>query len=108
VLNLHVTVAERQVLGTVHEREVAKTIKAILDEQGAFPRPRSGKAVFEGAVIAVDDGLLEILGARICAESYHRCATATGIIQRLGFCDQSLHRQRVAPIRGNVRKRGSA
>lgn len=62
--NLHVTVAERQVLGALHEREVAETIKAILEEQGAFPRPRSGKIVFEGAVITANKGQLDITWAR--------------------------------------------
>lgn len=64
MLNLHVTVAERQALGAVREQEVAETIKAILDEQGAFPRPRSGTVVFEGAVITDDCGQVEITWQR--------------------------------------------
>jgi hypothetical protein len=64
VLNLHVSVAERQLLGVVHEGEIAEVIRAILDQQGSFPRPRRGAAIYEGAVITTDTGHPEITWER--------------------------------------------
>ena len=64
VLNLHVNVTERQILGILHEEEVVEAVRAILDEQGAFPKRRHGPVVYEGAVITVDNGKPEITWER--------------------------------------------
>jgi len=64
VLNLHVNVIERQILGILHEEEVTEAIRAILDEQGAFPRRRYGPSVYEGAVITTDNGQPEVTWER--------------------------------------------
>ncbi len=64
VLNLHVNVAERKILGTLQKHEVAEVIRAILDEQGAFPRRRQGPVVYERAVITTDNGQPEITWER--------------------------------------------
>lgn len=64
LLNLHVNVAERQILGILHEDEVAEAVRAILDEQGAFPKRRQGPVVYEGAVITADNGKPEITWER--------------------------------------------
>ena len=64
VLNLHVNVAERQFLGTLHEGEIAEVIRTILGERGAFPMPRQDGLVYEGAVITTDTGLTEVTWER--------------------------------------------
>jgi hypothetical protein len=64
VLNLHVDVAERQLLGILREDEVTEAVREILDERGAFPQRRHGPVVYEGAVITADNGKLEISWAR--------------------------------------------
>lgn len=64
VLNPHANAVERQFLGTLNEDEIAEAIRAILQERGAFPKPREGRVVYEGAVITTDTGRAEITWER--------------------------------------------
>ena len=51
ILEGHVNVTERQSLGVVGRVEVAEILKSFLLRDGAFPFPREGRAVYEGATI---------------------------------------------------------
>jgi hypothetical protein len=64
LLNLHVPVAERLLIGNLYADEVAGAIRAILAERGAFPKPRQGTVTYEGAVIRTDTGQPEITWER--------------------------------------------
>jgi hypothetical protein len=58
-------VAERHVLGVVHESELLEVIKSVLAKQGAFPERRQGSLMYEGAVIMTDTGQPEITWERL-------------------------------------------
>ncbi|MGA2352679.1 MAG: hypothetical protein ABSF70_19760 [Terracidiphilus sp.] len=51
VVNGHVDVTERHVLGVVGKQEVAEVVKLLLWMNGVFPDHRGAKGVYEGATL---------------------------------------------------------
>jgi len=52
IVDGHVNVAERRLIGSVGRQEAAQVVKTIFLEQGSFPARRASGAVYEGATLA--------------------------------------------------------
>jgi hypothetical protein len=64
VIDGHLSVEERQVLGKVTRQEVSELVKMLLLSDGTFPKRHEGRAVYEGArLVRVADGV-EVLWER--------------------------------------------
>jgi hypothetical protein len=71
---LHVSVYERQQLGSVERNEIARMVKQQLIEQGQFPQPSSGGAVLEGASMTLFNNEVQILWQRAFAHAPFKTA----------------------------------
>jgi hypothetical protein len=64
VVDGHVSVAERQVLGAVGRQEVKEIVKSLLTQEGVFPKHGTTKGVYEGATLAHARSNVEITWER--------------------------------------------
>jgi len=60
----HINVPERLILGAVTREEVKHLLKALLSAEGSFPKLNEGRAIYEGATLALTAAGAEITWTR--------------------------------------------
>jgi len=60
----HLSVPERQALGTVHQRDVIDLAKSLLLAHSAFPNHNETEAVYEGATLTLEPTGIQIMWRR--------------------------------------------